>query len=542
MFFQAGNPSFFVLFYRKSSYNRDITYDSDEEDVDDFINDDDDDDDDDEEGVAESPSTSSPDIPESESDSERDSEASLKSQSRLKSTNNLISRPKSKGVLSSSENESDAGGKKHDQKNSMKIRRKCGIKRKKIDTDNSSTDNDTDEEINNSQHRIHKANILRDDDSCDDRSDYELTKFQNSTNSQLLSRKSSRAERLKKQQLEDKERKFLALKRKRELAKLPLDKRKEAEEKIKQEELSECISADEETPGATFIEIFADAFCENELDKNFVVSGTDSEDELLNAKKRKDFDAFLQSLARSDIEKEPDREGESVSPGNEKPENRIENGKDRADQSSFTPKLKRKDAGRYRKVMILSDSEDDSEVKIEPSVKKLFSLVQNETSIGSVKDTLKQNDIPINSKGEKGRTVLHLVSIKGNLELLEFFLQHNALPNVYDDYGLLPICYAALWKNVKCLKALLPVSDLSGMQRSLHKYMEGMSFLHVITLNGPKTDTDEEEDIKVECLQIVKDFNKKMYESMLSKVDSRGYSPIVAAISDGHVKVNISYR
>ena len=78
------------------------------------------------------------------------------------------------------------------------------------------------------------------------------------------------------------------------------------------------------------------------------------------------------------------------------------------------------------------------------------------------------------------------------------------------------------------------------MHRLIHKHLNGFSLLHLIVLDVPLSQEEDIESRQLECLKVVKEYNAKMYSSLLKKADKRQLTPILAVIHDGSAKVSTS--
>ena len=76
------------------------------------------------------------------------------------------------------------------------------------------------------------------------------------------------------------------------------------------------------------------------------------------------------------------------------------------------------------------------------------------------------------------------------------------------------------------------------MHRLIHKHLNGMSLLHLIVLDVPLSEEEDIESRQLQCLKVVKEFNAKMYSSLLEKADKKQLTPILAVIHDGSAKVS----
>ena len=73
----------------------------------------------------------------------------------------------------------------------------------------------------------------------------------------------------------------------------------------------------------------------------------------------------------------------------------------------------------------------------------------------STVEVLLKEGFPEYGKTEDGKTMIHLVSMGGKIELLHLFAAKGFNISLRDDFGLTPLHYAVLYQHGKCVKALL---------------------------------------------------------------------------------------
>ncbi|EDO40301.1 predicted protein, partial [Nematostella vectensis] len=149
--------------------------------------------------------------------------------------------------------------------------------------------------------------------------------------------------------------------------------------------------------------------------------------------------------------------------------------------------------------------------------------------INGAKKCLEDSADSIYERGPSKRTALHLVALQGNAIMMRILLRYGADRTALDKYGFPAIAYAANG-HPDCLKVLLDRVDLKSINKTLMKSKSGMNMLHFAIgedRSGSGCST------RGRCMDMLFSHDKKACVKVLERRDSRGLSPLAAAIYAG---------
>jgi len=207
----------------------------------------------------------------------------------------------------------------------------------------------------------------------------------------------------------------------------------------------------------------------------------------------------------------------------------------------------------YMKDEVEDSSSDDQEIEDSELTKEEESFLEivYRQDMCAIEDILR-NCPQFMSLKLHGKTILHIAASIGNCVMVELLLDLDAKPSLEDDHHYTALGYAARNKHAHCLKVILENenTDLSAFGRKLHKNFKGMNLIHFIISDiiskrmvmkelsyNEGWNSDNIEEYMLDCLQVVFDFNKKMFLSYLSQTDRNMNTPLLLAIVRHRPKV-----
>ncbi len=105
----------------------------------------------------------------------------------------------------------------------------------------------------------------------------------------------------------------------------------------------------------------------------------------------------------------------------------------------------RKRKSKFKKVIVLSDSEDEQQDEIVVNFFKIINKSPNDLS--AVESAIKMNNKLLNSFDKDGKGPLHLAASLGDVELINLLLDYGVSVNLLDGNNMLAVGYAAYFKQ-----------------------------------------------------------------------------------------------
>lgn len=184
----------------------------------------------------------------------------------------------------------------------------------------------------------------------------------------------------------------------------------------------------------------------------------------------------------------------------------------------------------------LSDDDDTTETNssLSKEEKHLYECV-TVNDIESVSGLLLKHKHYKNLRDENDYTALHIAAMKGFLPMVNLLTKHDADCNITDSLGFTPLAYAALHKFPQCLKPLLEHTNMEIFTRSLKKTLQGCNLLHLVVSVVHDDEITAEMRSKLEnsinlCITAIKEFNEKMFSSLLLQKDDGHHTPLLMAL------------
>ncbi|XP_057315397.1 uncharacterized protein LOC130656537 [Hydractinia symbiolongicarpus] len=197
---------------------------------------------------------------------------------------------------------------------------------------------------------------------------------------------------------------------------------------------------------------------------------------------------------------------------------------------------RRKRSKKSRLKNALSDDDDTTETNFSLSKeeKRLYECVTI-NDIESVSGLLIKHKHYKNLRDENDYTALHIAAMKGFLPMVNLLIKHDADCNITDSLGFTPLAYAALHKFPQCLKTLLENTNMEIFMRSLKKALQGCNLLHLVVSVMHNDEITSEMRSELEnsinlCITAIKEFNKKMFLSLLLQTDKGHHTPLLMAL------------
>ena len=184
--------------------------------------------------------------------------------------------------------------------------------------------------------------------------------------------------------------------------------------------------------------------------------------------------------------------------------------------------------------MNTSESDDEDEILLTENEKLFLQLVAAD-NVQLVEELIVKNKNLVNVIDQNKRTALHIATMRGYTAIVELLLKQGIDPDLEDCLHFTALAHAAINKFSKCFKLLLEHTNMKKMKKSLKKHLNRVNLLHLLVMKCPikSVQMDDLQD----CLQILKMFDSRLYETFMYQEDDRLYIPLLAAIVDDQPQV-----
>ena len=219
----------------------------------------------------------------------------------------------------------------------------------------------------------------------------------------------------------------------------------------------------------------------------------------------------------------------------------LQGAKDTAVNSNDLIQSPKKKLDHFQRVYSLPDSEEsDSEISsYSPGMVAIYNAVK-ENNMKGVRAVIESNPGVVHELGSKRQSLLHTAAVCGYPEITQLLVDFGSDKWALDALSLPPIGYALLYSHVECLKILLKQTVLNNVDKILKDHYN-LSLLHFVVygsfvLQGFKYPSISSSS-RIDSLQVLFQHNKLFCLSLMESKDSRGLTPLAAAICAGQHQV-----
>ena len=201
--------------------------------------------------------------------------------------------------------------------------------------------------------------------------------------------------------------------------------------------------------------------------------------------------------------------------------------------------MQEKKSNSFQRICIPESDESDNETVVESATLDVCKAIK-ENNIERVKSVLETSPSIVHELGPNRRTLLHYAVMSSSSEITKLLLSLNADIFAIDSYSLQPIAYALLTGHIDCLRLLLEYTDLEELNKM---YMLNFKFniLHFVIYKQTSFPDLKCEVVGdrglVQCVRNLFECDEALFLKLMQEKDSRGFTPLVAAISTGNSQV-----